>query len=208
MNKSRQSFMETISNSFFFLIFQSNNKMGIWSYSLGVACFDQNDKFIDPKKVLINLTGINENWLRNITNHGFFDNGEKLETNFEEAMHSTCETMKLYGYFVLQEIISWESLFKIISIQNPLIKRFEAHFFCSDEDMPYSVVHRNNETNWYKFPQGNALYTNFKKNPNGDDSPFEFDKTNYQKCLKNVKYYGFLKRLGVVFALKTNLLYF
>lgn len=169
--------------------------MGTWSLPIGAS----------PAKFVVNIKQIKnhmkpENWAK-LTNHGTFIgdiSGE--DVTWETCIMATCDTAKIYGYLDQAEFNAWTDLFCVLQNLYPEQKEsWKAHFWCSDEYLPYSITYENGKVYYYDGKSNHAAYTTFDASINPDDEePYKFDAVKYIEYVEkydtpNIQQYGINK---------------
>lgn len=170
--------------------------MGIWSCPIGAS----------PAKFVVDVDKIKERMVpkhwEKLTNHGTFvgDRDGKLKghVTWEKCIMVTFDTAKIYGYLDRDEYDAWTNLFTVLTELYPeQTKPWKAHFWCSDEGLPFSITYESGKVYLYIGRSNDAAYTTFDKRVNPDEkSPYKFNPANYIECVEkhnrtDVEPYGF-----------------
>jgi hypothetical protein len=115
--------------------------MGTWSRPLLTRCYDAAGVLVPPADVRLTLspTDMSRPWVLKLVNHGMLSETAATLT-FDEAVMSTCDTAKIWGYLDSAEYAAWVGLGEALFAANPTVAEAQAHFLCTDATMPYAIV--------------------------------------------------------------------
>jgi hypothetical protein len=159
--------------------------MGTWSAPICTACYDIDGNPVDASTVVSDVTDYwtdPPKWMDKLMNHNML---QKQNSTFDEAVMSTCDTAKIWGYFTQQEEDAWLNYFTFLEGQNPHVALYQAHFWCSDEGIPYYIQWsaQTRRVEVYLGRNGHVLYSKIQT----EENEIEFDEDKYKEYLSNAR---------------------
>jgi hypothetical protein len=125
--------------------------MGIWSRPVGVYCEDKHGAAISGKDVKLHFAP--NSLALKLESHS---TKVREDCSFEESIMTTCDTAQIYGYLDEPELRAWDAYFDVLMALNPDVEVAEAHFYCTDSDMPYYArMERERYVEWFRVYPGN-----------------------------------------------------
>jgi len=160
--------------------------MGVWSYPICAT----------PAKLKFKRSLISTDIIKFLQNHSYFGSEDKDEYELNDFQMECYENAKIYGYLTNDYLQNWKSFFKQIADQHEWKIKFELHFFCKDDNMPYMFKWNNTQMELYVGQEFNIYYfsTNPDYNENNSHDEFIFDEEKYKK---NYNKYGALKKSNI-----------
>jgi len=157
--------------------------MGIWSYPITAVCYTKDEKEIEPENVKLDFTNVDKHSpIYKLSDHEVIVEGN---TTFYDSIMATCDTAKIWGYFIEDEINAWTKYFDLLFKQNEKVNKAQAHFFCSDDEFPYIISKEKDEKiKFYSGRTHNVLYTKLNIDCDlNEEEVFIFDIEAYKKAL-------------------------